>query len=197
MGSCPTLNGSRLVRNQVLETVDVMKATPRQDQEDEDGETISYTNIEKITQSHNEPPTDKANITKENSDEIPAIPFSAFTKTQKRWITFLVAFAGMFSPMSSFIYYPAITSIADNLGISIQAVNLTVTSYMVVSGVFPAILGNVADLLGRRPVYLIAFLIYIVANIGLALQRSFPALLTLRMLQSAGSSGLSIYNTTL
>ena len=129
------------------------------------------------------------NTSLEPTSTASSTPFSTFTKPQKRYITFLVAFAGMFSPMSSFIYYPAINAISKNLSISVQSVNLTVTSYMVVSGIVPALLGNVADMLGRRPVYLSAFAAYIFANVGLALQRSFPALLVLRMLQSAGSSG--------
>jgi predicted MFS family arabinose efflux permease len=117
-------------------------------------------------------------------------PFSTFTRKQKRWIVFLIAFAAMFSPLSSFIYYPAINSIAKSLRVSTESVNLTVTSYMVVSGIVPALLGNFADMIGRRLAYLIALSVYLLANLELALQRSFPALLTIRMLQSAGSSGI-------
>ena len=117
--------------------------------------------------------------------------YSEFTKSQKRWIILLVALASMFSPMSSFIYYPAIPTIAKALAVTITLVNLTITSYMVVSGVTPAIVGDLADVIGRRPVYLATFLLYFAANIGLALQRSYPALLILRMLQSAGASGWS------
>ena len=46
-----------------------------------------------------------------------------------------------------------------------------------------------ADKAGRRPVYIICYTIFSIANIGLALQDSYPALLILRMVQSAGSSG--------
>lgn len=53
-------------------------------------------------------------------------------------------------------------------------------------------MGSLADTVGRRPVYMVAFSIYILANVGLAIQRSFPALLTLRMLQSARSSGAQV-----
>ena len=116
-------------------------------------------------------------------------PYTVFTKLQKRWIIFLVAFAGMFSPLSSFIYYPAITSIAKDLNTSVELINLTITSYMVVSGVTPAIVGDLADMVGRRPIYILTFLIYCGANVGLAVQRSYPSLLVLRMLQSFGGSG--------
>ncbi|EMC95662.1 hypothetical protein BAUCODRAFT_34431 [Baudoinia panamericana UAMH 10762] len=46
-----------------------------------------------------------------------------------------------------------------------------------------------SDKAGRRPAYFICFVIYIAANLGLALQNDYIALLLLRMLQSAGSSG--------
>lgn len=49
-------------------------------------------------------------------------------------------------------------------------------------------IGDFADKTGRRPAYLICFSIYIVANIGLALQNHYVALFLLRCLQSAGSS---------
>ena len=117
------------------------------------------------------------------------IKYSNFTKGQKRWIVLLVAFAGMFSPLSSFICYPAIHTIALDLGVTITLINLTVTSYMIVSGITPAVVGDMADMVGRRPVYLATFMMYFAANIGLALQKSYPALLILRMLQSAGGSG--------
>lgn len=41
---------------------------------------------------------------------------------------------------------------------------------------------------GRRPAYIIGFIIYIAANIGLALQNSYAALFVLRCIQSTGSS---------
>lgn len=125
----------------------------------------------------------------ESVDEASPPPFTVFTNIERSWIVFLVGLAALFSPMSSFIYSPAIHSIATSLGTSVQKINLTVTSYMVVSGVVPALLGNFADMRGRRPAYMVTFTIYVAANIGLALQNSFPALLVLRMLQSAGSSG--------
>ena len=49
-------------------------------------------------------------------------------------------------------------------------------------------IGDFADKAGRRPAYIVCFMIYIAANIGLALQNNYAALFVLRCLQSAGSS---------
>ena len=46
-----------------------------------------------------------------------------------------------------------------------------------------------SDGAGRRPAYIYCFVVFIASNIGLALQRNYAALMVLRCLQSAGSSG--------
>ncbi|KAG9236957.1 multidrug resistance protein [Amylocarpus encephaloides] len=139
--------------------------------------------IETVTTKDLEPLVDSQQI-----QAAQLIPYSTFTKSQKWLIVFLIAFAGMFSPLSSFIYYPAITSLSKDLDVSIEMINLTITSYMIVSGIAPAILGDLADMTGRRWVYILTLTIYCAANVGLALQRSWSALLVLRMVQSVGSS---------
>ena len=115
--------------------------------------------------------------------------YSIFTKAQKRWIVFMIACSSVFSPLSSFIYYPAISSIAEDLGVSIELINITITSYMMVSGIAPAIIGDIADIFGRRPAYILILTVYLAANLGLGAQKSYAVLLTLRMVQSFGSSG--------
>jgi multidrug resistance protein len=117
------------------------------------------------------------------------VPYTAFRPAQKRVIVFLVAIAGFFSPFSAFIYFPALDLIASALNVSIQLMNITVTMYLIVQGVMPSVFGEISENVGRRPVYLTVFVIYILASIGLAVQNSYGALLALRMLQSAGSSG--------
>ncbi|KAI4267006.1 MAG: hypothetical protein L6R35_006887, partial [Caloplaca aegaea] len=67
-------------------------------------------------------------------------------------------------------------------------INLTITAYLIFQGIIPFIVGDAADTIGRRPVYIAVFVVYLAANIGLALQNSYPALLVLRILQSSGSS---------
>lgn len=114
---------------------------------------------------------------------------SVFSKHQKTFIVLMVTLASFFSPLSGQIYYPVIPTLAQNYHLTNTLVNLTITTYLVLQGLAPAFLGTFADSGGRRPAYIIAFTVYTAANIGLALQSSFAALLVLRCLQSAGSSG--------
>ena len=55
-------------------------------------------------------------------------------------------------------------------------------------GLVPTIIAGASDRLGRRPAYIVCFVIYIAANIGLALQNQYAALMVLRCVQSTGSS---------
>jgi multidrug resistance protein len=116
-------------------------------------------------------------------------PYSLFNAWEKRLIVTTVAVAGFFSPVSANIYFPALNSLAEEYRVSATSINLTITMYMIFQGLAPSFTGSLSDNIGRRPVYLICFVIYIAANIGLALQHRFAALMVLRCLQSSGSSG--------
>ncbi|KFZ24183.1 hypothetical protein V502_01346 [Pseudogymnoascus sp. VKM F-4520 (FW-2644)] len=116
-------------------------------------------------------------------------PYSVFSKKQKQYIVFMVTVAAFISPTSANIYFPALNPLAKDLNVSDALINVTLTSFMIFQGIAPTFIGDLADMAGRRPAYIVASIIYLGANIGLALQNSFPALLVLRCLQSAGSSG--------
>ncbi|CAI6337520.1 unnamed protein product [Periconia digitata] len=115
-------------------------------------------------------------------------PYSVFTRRKKLFVVFLAALGGLFSPLSANIYFPALPALARDYNVSSTLMNLTLTSYMIFQGLAPAVFGDLADQAGRRPAYLIGFVIYIGANIGLALQDSYAALFVLRCIQSTGSS---------
>ncbi|WAO84730.1 Quinidine resistance protein 1 [Fusarium falciforme] len=114
---------------------------------------------------------------------------SIFSRWQKRWISLITSFAAMFSTLSSFVYLPALTPISRDLSVSITLMNLTVTSYLVVAGIAPAFIGDIADQSGRKPVYILMFLLMLAANLGMANLTRWSVLLVLRMILSTGASG--------
>ncbi|KAL2180600.1 major facilitator superfamily domain-containing protein [Thermothelomyces heterothallicus CBS 202.75] len=116
-------------------------------------------------------------------------PYSIFSGKEKGLIVLIVSAAGFFSSVSTNIYFPALNSIAQEYRVSSTLVNLTITVYLIFQGLAPSFTGSLSDSVGRRPVYAVCFAIYIAANVGLALQRRFAALVVLRCLQSSGSSG--------
>lgn len=116
------------------------------------------------------------------------VPYSVFTNAQKKFITLLIGVAMMFSGLTANIYLPSLPLLEEEYQTSLQLINITITAYIVVQGIVPAFFGELSDKLGRRPVYLISFTVYVAASIGLALQDSYTGLLVLRMLQSLGAS---------
>lgn len=128
--------------------------------------------------------------TEKASTEPPPPLYSVFTKFEKWCIIALVAYAAWFSTVSSFIYYPAIQLIADSLQVSVDKINLTVTSYMAVATIAPTLVGDAADQLGRRLVYIVTLTLYFGANLSTALVKSYSGLLGLRVLQAFAISGM-------
>lgn len=116
--------------------------------------------------------------------------YSIFDKRTKLFIVVMAACGGFFSPLSANIYFPALNTLSQDLHVSQTLINLTLTSYMIFQGLAPTFVGDLADMTGRRPTYIVCFIIYMAANIGLATQNSYAALFVLRCLQSTGSSGL-------
>lgn len=115
-------------------------------------------------------------------------PYSIFTKRQKALIVAIVAVAASFSGFSGNTYFPAIPSIAVDLSVSPELVNLTVTAYLIFQGLSPSIWGAIADVHGRRVTYMGTFVILLSACIGLARTSHYYQLVILRCMQSAGSA---------
>lgn len=66
--------------------------------------------------------------------------------------------------------------------------NLTITTYMIMQGIAPSFWGPWSDCVGRRPVLIGTFLVFLVANIGLAFSDNITLLLVFRGIQAAGSA---------
>lgn len=92
------------------------------------------------------------------------------------------------SGFASNIYFPTLPTIANDLSVSIELVNLTVTSYLVFQGIAPSFWGPVSDVKGRRIAYACTFVVFLGACIGLAETKNFTTLIILRCLQSTGSA---------
>ncbi|KAK2785092.1 hypothetical protein FQN53_007985 [Emmonsiellopsis sp. PD_33] len=131
------------------------------------GPTTMRSSIEPQESPTTSPPSSKNPLTNTPHQ------YSTFPSRLKTWLVILVAIAAWLSTLSSFIYFPALTSLAASLHVSISKIDLTVTTYLIVSAIAPAISGDLADVSGRRPVIVVCLIIYFSANVALALQRIF------------------------
>ncbi|CEL56102.1 putative transporter AQR1 OS=Saccharomyces cerevisiae (strain ATCC 204508 / S288c) GN=AQR1 PE=1 SV=1 [Rhizoctonia solani AG-1 IB] len=119
-------------------------------------------------------------------------PFSIYTNREKWYMVGMAALAGLFSPLASSVYFPAIPTMADAFNKSIELINLTVTMYMVFQGISPMLWGGLADRFGRRPVYLACLSLLLLSCVGLALvpTNAYWLLMVLRCFQAAGSASM-------
>ncbi|KAI0021283.1 major facilitator superfamily domain-containing protein [Xylariomycetidae sp. FL0641] len=121
--------------------------------------------------------------------EPPPDPHTSLTRAQLRRLQLLLGIAAITSPLTATIYFPLLPLLRVHFGVSAQAINLTLTVYIIFQGLSPLVFGPLSDVRGRRPLFLLTLLLYGAGNLGLALNRSsFAALLALRALQSLGAS---------
>ncbi|KAG5817951.1 hypothetical protein H9Q71_001653 [Fusarium xylarioides] len=130
-----------------------------------------------------------------NGRELPAVaplpasePYSIFDKRQTALIVTIVSIAATFSGFASNIYFPALPTIAHDLDVSIELVNLTVTSYLIFQGLAPSLRGPISDVKGRRVAYSLTSIVFLGACIGLAEAKNYTTMVVLRCVQSTGSA---------
>lgn len=96
-----------------------------------------------------------------DGDPSQAVParYSSFSLWEKRLIVLAASLSAFFSPLTAQIYFPALNVVADAFNVSITQINLTVTTYMIFQGITPMFIGGLADTAGRRPAYIICFVV--------------------------------------
>ncbi|KAJ7597604.1 major facilitator superfamily domain-containing protein [Mycena floridula] len=117
-------------------------------------------------------------------------PYSIYTRKEKWFIVALTAYAGLFSPLTANVYFPAIPTLVTEFHKSTELINLTITIYMVFQALSPMFFGSLADQYGRRPMFIACLTILALTSIGLALvpTSDYWLLLVLRGVQAAGSA---------
>jgi MFS family permease len=95
------------------------------------------------------------------------------------------------SPLTATIYLPLLPVLMIHIHTSAQAINLTITVYIVFQALSPLFLASPSNYFGRHPIFLGTFTLYTLSSLGLALNPSnYPALLVLRAIQSVGASAV-------
>lgn len=121
----------------------------------------------------------------------PLVPYTTFTKAHKHLITVILTSTMLASPLTATIYLPLLPLLATHFHVSIQAINLTITLYIVFQAIAPLLFATASDSFGRRPILLVTYAIYTISSLGLALNKSsYAALLVLRAVQSLGASAV-------
>lgn len=120
-------------------------------------------------------------------------PYSIFSASHRRILTAILGIASIASPLSANIYLPLLPLLQTQYRSSAQAINLTLTLYVVIQAVMPPFFAPAADAHGRRLISIITYIIFTVASLGLAINdisgnKSYVALILLRAMSALGVS---------
>ncbi|MEP9399675.1 multidrug effflux MFS transporter [Mesorhizobium sp. KR2-14] len=105
-----------------------------------------------------------------------------------RRVTCLCAMLAMVGPLSSSLYTPALPELAVELETSIAGVQMTVTAFFLGLASSQLFCGPVSDGIGRKPVLLGFFLLYVIATTFSLFAPQIELLIFARFLQGVGAA---------
>ncbi|KAG2346691.1 MFS general substrate transporter [Suillus weaverae] len=115
--------------------------------------------------------------------------YDRFSPDQKRWIVFIVSFAGLLPMFVSATFVPSIPQIAKDLGSTHAVVSLTVSLSILASAVGALVWAAYSSFYGRRWMYLWGVPFLCIGSCGVAMAASLKSLLFWRFVQTFGCSG--------
>jgi EmrB/QacA subfamily drug resistance transporter len=108
------------------------------------------------------------------------------------WTVFAALMLGMFlAALDQTIVSTALPTIVGDLG-GLNHLSWVVTSYLLASTVSTPIYGKLGDMIGRKPVFLAAILIFLAGSMLAGLSQSMGQLIGFRALQGIGAGGLMV-----
>ncbi|KAG1862700.1 major facilitator superfamily domain-containing protein [Suillus subluteus] len=115
--------------------------------------------------------------------------YDRFAPDQKRWIVFIVSFAGLLPMFVSSTFVPSIPQIAKDLGSTHAIVSLTVSLSILATAVGSLVWAAYSSFYGRRSMYLWGMPFLCIGSCGVAMSTSLRSLLFWRFVQTFGCSG--------
>jgi DHA1 family bicyclomycin/chloramphenicol resistance-like MFS transporter len=109
--------------------------------------------------------------------------FSVAGQRPSLWLLVVINFSGT---LAMHMFVPALPAVAQDLGASISAAQMTISLYIMGLAFGQLIYGPLSDCFGRRPVLMVGLALYTTASLAAALAPDVYALLTARLLQAFG-----------
>jgi DHA1 family bicyclomycin/chloramphenicol resistance-like MFS transporter len=98
----------------------------------------------------------------------------------------LMSLLGAMSALATDMSLAAVQPMAHDLDVSPGTVGLALSAFMLSFAISPLAYGPLSDRFGRRPVALLACVIYVIGGIGCVFAQSLPSLLVCRFVQGLG-----------
>lgn len=123
------------------------------------------------------------------SGDAAAAPAPLMTKRQITLVLVGLMIAMFLSSISQTVVGTSMRTIADDLqGLELQV--WVVTAFLIVSTIVTPIYGKLSDIFGRRPLFLIAIVLFLIGSIACSFSQDMVQLALFRALQGLGAGGL-------
>ncbi|MGD9211308.1 MAG: MFS transporter [Desulfobacteraceae bacterium] len=103
----------------------------------------------------------------------------------------LLALLTAFPALSTDMYLPALPSLAEQWQQPLSAINLTLSAFFFIYGLFLLVYGPLSDRYGRKPVLIAGLLIYLIGSLLCVVAFGAVSLIAFRVIQAAGASSAS------
>ncbi|KAF9585223.1 hypothetical protein BGW38_003337 [Lunasporangiospora selenospora] len=113
-----------------------------------------------------------------------------WSRSKKNTVVFTIAYCAFVAPLASSIYMPAVLQVKNDFGTTESLVSATLSVYVLFMGIMPVFWASLCDYTGRRPIYLVSMLIFILGSLFAAVSRNIWVFFVMRAIQAFGSSSV-------
>lgn len=114
---------------------------------------------------------------------------------QPRMSPRLVALLGLIAALGAVsmdIYLPSLPAVAEDLGTSAAAAQLTISGVLIGAGLGQLLMGPLSDRYGRRRPALVGIGVHVLASVGCMVAPTIQVLIVMRMVQGIGNSAATV-----
>lgn len=113
---------------------------------------------------------------------------SAPSRAVRAWQLFVLGSLTMFGAVCIDLYLPAFPRIAEALGVQVNDMGLTLTSFLLGMGFGQLFYGPVSDRFGRKRPLVVGIIVFVIASVMCATSTSLMSLVMWRFIQALGAS---------
>lgn len=118
-----------------------------------------------------------------------APPEGIGSQNKLRWLILITVIVGTFlGRLDQTIVNLALPKIIDSFSITVSAAGWIGTAYILANAVFVPVWGKLGDTIGRKKVYLIGFIVFIIGSALAGLAWNLPSMIVFRVIQAIAGS---------